>query len=175
MLTCMFYSLFHSATDLHLLALLIATCSCAFVAEEGVGHTSARAATDQFLQDRDRLDEAVEKEGDGDNDSESERIQGSWGDDRGGRGDDDNISLRGGSGGDDGEGLGGDDEEPGTGDVDNEGRNGDEEEDYGYGYLVDEDEEEEDDEPLDVADDVLGPEDGEGDVDEVNLLGFTAF
>jgi hypothetical protein len=160
----------------------------------GVGHTSTRTATDRFLQDRDRLDrdnsltqigddpdasedgfdgddvdEAMDKEGDGDNSLESEHIQSSRGDDN---------DLGGGNGGDDGEGLGGGDEEPGTGDIDDEGRNGDEEEDYGYRYLVDEDSDEEDsddDEPLDVADDALGPEDGEGDADEVNLLGFAAF
>jgi len=168
----------------------------------GVGHTSTRIATDRFLQDRDRLDrdngptqggddladaseddfndgndvdEAVDKEGDGDNDSESEHIQGSRGDDLGGGSDDDDISLRGGSGGHYGEGLGGDNKEPETGDVDDEGRNGDEEEDYGYRYLVDEDDDEDDDEPFDIAGDALGPEDGEGDVDEVDLLGFAAF
>jgi hypothetical protein len=106
------------------------------------------------------VDEAVDKEGDGDNHLESERIQGSQGD---------YNNLRDGEG----EGLGGGDEELGTGDVNDEGRNGDEEEDYGYRYLVDKDSNEEDsddDEPSDVADDALGPEDGEGDVDEVNLL-----
>jgi hypothetical protein len=156
----------------------------------GVGHTSTRTATDRFLRDRDRLDrdngpmrggddldesedgdvdEAVDEEGDGDNHLESEHIQGSQGD---------YNNLRDSNGGDEGEGLGGGDEEPGTGDVDDEGRNGDEEEDYGYRYLVDKDSDEEDsddDEPLDVADDALGPEDGEGDDDEVNLLGFAVF
>ena len=126
--------------------------------------------------DSDNIDEAVDEEGDDDNDLESERIQGSQGDDLGGGGgDDDDDSVRGGSGGDDGEGLGGSDEEQGTRDVGDEGRTGDEEENYGYKYLADEDDEDDDDEPVDVADDVLGPEDGEGDVDEVNLLGFTAF
>src|ERR1700679_1883078 len=71
----------------------------------------------------------------------------------------------------------GGDEEPGTRDVDDEGSNGDEEDDYGYRDLVDEadNEEDSDDEPLDVADDALGPEDGEGDDDDVNLLGLAAF
>ena len=119
----------------------------------GVGHTSTRTATNQFLQDRDWLDrdngptqggdepdaseddfdsndvdEAMDKEGDGDNDLESKHIQGS----QSGGSDDDDISLRGGSGGHDGEGLGGDNEEPETGDVNDKGRNDNEEEDYGY-------------------------------------------
>lgn len=59
-----------------------------------------------------------------------------------------------------------------TGDND---RSGDEEEDYGYRYLVDNKDDEESDEPLDIVNDALGPEDGEGEVDEVNLLGFAAF
>ena len=80
-----------------------------------------------------------------------------------------------GNSGDDGEGLGGDNEELEAGDVNDEGRNGDEEEDYGYRYLVDEEDEEDDDEPLDDADNALGPEDGEGDVDEMHLLSFAAF
>ena len=152
----------------------------------GVGHTSTRTATDRFLQDRDQLDrdnsltqglagnesedgfdgsdidEAVDEEGGGDNDWESEHIQGN----------------QDGNGGDKGEGLGGGDGELGTGDVDDEGGIGNEEEDYGYRYLGDEESEEEDsgdEEPLDVADDALGPEDGEGDDDDVNLLGFAAF
>lgn len=111
----------------------------------------------------------MDKEGDGDNGLESERIQGRQGD---------YNNLRDGNGGGEGEGLGDGDKEPGTGDVDDKGRNGDEEEDYGYRYLVDKDSDEEDsddDEPLDIADDALGPEDGEGDDDDVNLLGFAAF
>jgi hypothetical protein len=38
-------------------------------------------------------------------------------------------------------------------------------------WLTDED----DNEPLDVTDNALGLEDGEGDVDEINLLGFADF
>ena len=87
----------------------------------------------------------------------------------------DDISLRGGNSGDDGEGLRGDNKELETGDVNDEGRNGDEEEDYGYRYLVDKEDEDDDDEPLDDADDALGSEDGKGDIDKVNLLGFAAF
>ena len=99
------------------------------------------------------IDEAVDEEGGGNNDWESEQIQGNQ------------------------DGNGGDGE-LGTGDVDDEGGIGDEEEDYGCRYLGDEESEEEDlgdEEPLDVADDALGPEDGEGDDDDVNLLGFAAF
>ena len=91
----------------------------------------------------------------------------------------------------DGQGLGGCDDEPGngdsdgddrsgdegprTGDFDDNERSGDEEEDYGYCYLVDDKDDKGGDEPLDVADDVLGPEDGEEDIGKVNLLGFAAF
>jgi len=87
----------------------------------------------------------------------------------------DDISLRGGNSGDDGECLGGDNKELETGDVNDEGRNGNEEEDYGYRYLVDENDDDDDDEPLDDADNALGSEDGKEDVDKVNLLGFAAF
>ena len=115
------------------------------------------------------VDEAMDKEGDGDNGLESECIQGSQGN---------YNNLRDGNGGDEGEGLRDGNKEPGTGDVDDEGRNGDEEEDYGYRYLVDKDSNKEDldnDERLDIADNALGPEDGEGDDDDVNLLGFAVF
>jgi hypothetical protein len=115
------------------------------------------------------VNEAIDKEGDSDNNLESEHIQGSQGDDN---------NLRGGNSGDEGKDLGGGDKEPGTGDVNDESRNGDKEEDYGYRYLVDEDfneEDSDDNEPLDIADDALGPEDGEEDDDEVNLLGFAVF
>jgi hypothetical protein len=106
-------------------------------------------------------DDADESEDDLDGDgvdSDSEAVDKGGGD----------SNLR---GNDEGEGL----EEPGTGDVNDEGRSGDEEEDYGYIYGTDEDSDSNDDEPLDVADDALGPEDGEGDVDEVDLLGFASF
>ena len=45
----------------------------------------------------------------------------------------------------------------------------------GYDYLVDDEDEDNGDKTLDFADDPLGPEDGEGDVDELNVLGFAAF
>jgi hypothetical protein len=139
----------------------------------GVGHTSTRTATDRFLKDRDRLDrdngptqggddpDEIEDGFDGNDIDEAVDEEAEVGD-----GDDNN--LRDSNGGD---------EESGTRDVDDEGSNGDEEEDYGYRHLVDEDDNEEDsdDEPLDVGDDALGPEDGEGYDDEVNLLGFAAF
>jgi len=41
--------------------------------------------------------------------------------------------------------------------------------------LVDDEDEDNGDKTLDFADDPLGPEDGEGDVDELNVLGFAAF
>jgi hypothetical protein len=116
----------------------------------GVGHTGTRAATNKFLEDRDQLDV-------------------------------DNGHMQ---GGDDEEGSHGDSEEDSDNDpdegqpeggsekvVDDEGNSSCDEE-YGYGYSIDD---EDGDEPPDVADDALGPEDGEGDVDEVSLLGFAAF
>ena len=114
----------------------------------------------------------MDKEGNDHNHPEGEHIQDSWGNDLGGSGDDDNDSLRGGNGGDNSEGLRGSVEER---DMSDEGRSGDQEEDYGYKYLVDEDDEDNEKKPLDIADDALGPEDGEEDIDKVDLLGFTAF
>lgn len=124
----------------------------------GVGHTSTRNATNRFLQDRDRLDRDNGLMQGGDDATADESDDGLDGD---------GIDS---DGGDEGEGL----EKPGTGNVDDEGRYGDEEEDYG---LVDRDSDEDsdDNEPLDIADDALGPEDGEGDIDEVDLLGFASF
>jgi len=137
------------------------------------------------FEDADDVDEAqgsetVDKSGD----SDPEPFHGSHGGDNLGRGDGEGL------GGSDEEPGNGDvdddrsgDEEPGTGDVDND-RSGDEEpgtgdndddDDYGYRYLVDDGDDEDSDDPLDFADDALGPEDGEGDVDEINLLGFAAF
>lgn len=143
----------------------------------GVGHTGTRMATDKFLQDRDQLDlengpthsgddedegaEGGEPEG-----SNSEAIGGAL--DPRNEGGDDNDSENEPQAGGDGD-LGDSDD----GDPDFEG-NGDEEEDYGYGYAIS-DEEEDDGDVLDATEDVLGPEDGEGDIDEVNLLGFAAF
>ena len=59
--------------------------------------------------------------------------------------------------------------ELGTGNVYDNDRRGDEEEDYRYQYLVDDedDKDSDSDEPLDVVDDALGPENGEGDVDKI--------
>lgn len=58
-------------------------------------------------------------------------------------------------------------------------RSGDsEEEDYGYSYIVndtDEDASDNSDSQADLADNLLGPEDGEGEVNETNLLGFADF
>jgi hypothetical protein len=138
----------------------------------GVGHTSTRSATDRFLQDRDRLDQDSRTQGDGDeseggfedaDDVDGEVLGPGGRDEEPGNGDDDDRSWHGGN------------EGPRTGDFDDNEGSGDEEEDYGYRYLVDDENDEDSDEPLDVVDDVLGPEDGEGDIDEVNLLGYAAF
>ena len=53
-------------------------------------------------------------------------------------------------------------------------------EDYSYGYSIndtdenDADNSESDSQP-DLADNLLGPEDGEGEIDKANLLGFADF
>jgi len=155
----------------------------------GVGHTETRTATNKFLQDRDRLDldtgptEGSDDEGEANERSSGSEAVGSTGVARSQGGSDDNNENEyepqgsGGSENDGDEGMGGSDDEEGcTRDLDgDEGRGGDEEKDYGYSYLVDDEDGEDSDAPPDMADDALGPEDGEGDVDEVNMLGFTAF
>ena len=156
---------------------------------------STRTATDQFLQDHDWLNRDNGVQGGGD---ESENDADDADEDKGDKSNSDNDPIQGRSGGcdlgcsgGDGEGLRGSeelghgidvdiddrsgDEEPGTGDVDDNDRSGDEEEDYGYRYLVNDEDDEDSNEPLDIVDDALGPEDGEGDVDEANLLSFTDF
>lgn len=130
----------------------------------GVGHTGTRAATNKFLQDRDRLDLDISTIEGSDSEDEVDEQDSDHGNDLGDGGSDDEVlGLR-----------GSDDDEGVTPDLDNGEGSGDEEEDYGYGYFVDE-EDGEDGNELDIADDALGPEDGDGDVDEVNLLGFAAF
>src|SRR5271168_2044998 len=135
----------------------------------GVGHTSTRTATDRFLKDRDQLDR---DNGPTQGDDADEIEDGFDGNDV-----DEAVDEEGNGDDNDPRDSNGGDEEPGTRDVDDEGSNGDEEDDYGYRDLVDEadNEEDSDDKPLDVADDTLGPEDGEGDDDDVNLLGLAAF
>ena len=134
----------------------------------------AWTATNQFLKDCDQLDRDNGSTQNGDDADEIEdgfELDGNDVDDamdEEGNGDDND--LRDSNGGD---------EEPGTRVVDDEGSNGDEEDDYGYRDLVDEADNKENslccDEPLDVADVTLGPEDGEGDDDDVNLLDLAAF
>ena len=110
----------------------------------GVGHSSTREATNRFLLDRDRLDVAV---ADG-----KERIE-----------DDLEVDVA-----DADHVSGGDLDEGGGAAVD--GFGGNEEDDYGYEKRMD-DEENSEEEP-DLADDALGPEDGEGESDETYLHGF---
>ena len=114
----------------------------------GVGHSSTRDATNKFLSDRNRLDMPDDEESIED-------------DDEGGDTAEDDVADAGHvSGGDEGDGVAGDGD-------------GDELEEDGYGYYekqMDDDENIED-EP-DLADDALGPEDGEGEGDETYLLGF---
>ena len=139
----------------------------------GVGHTSTRSATDKFLKDCDQLDQ------------DNRRTQGhsdSGNEDDGknepqGHGDDDSSSENlGGSGSDDGSlQLEGSDEEVQVDDAGEGSGDSDEEEDYGYGYAIDDEGRDDSDAPPDDADDALGPEDGEGETDEVNILGFALF
>jgi len=155
---------------------------------------STRSATDRFLHDRDRLDRdniwtpgGDDEDGADSQDFDSEANSGpskarnkTGNDDDSenepqGHGDDNDSDILGGSGSDDG-GLQGSNEEEVTGDLDAGEGSGDEEEDYGYGYVVDgEDRSDDSDAPPDDADDALGPEDGEGETDEVNMLGFASF
>lgn len=116
----------------------------------GVGHNSTREATNRFLNDRDRLDTSIpgiranEGPDSSDEDNDSE--------DR-----DDEVEGGGEERGVLGDGFGGLNED---------------DEDYGYDDPVDDDNDS-DPEP-DFADDALGPEDGEGEGDEMYLLGFAA-
>ena len=114
----------------------------------GVGHSSTREATNRFLLDHDRLD--VVMPGDGE-----ERIE-----------DDLDVDLE-----DAGHVSGGDSNEGGGAAED--GLGGNEEDDYGYEkHLDDEENSEEEPDGPDLADDALGPEDGEGEGDETYLHGF---
>jgi hypothetical protein len=129
---------------------------------------------DEQLEDSDSVaDSGAGNEAGNDDESENElEPQGHDGCD-----DNDSDDL-GGSGSDDGglqpEGCNEDVEEA-TGDLDAGEGSGDEEEDYGYGYEVDDDDRDDSDAPPDDADDALGPEDGEGEIDEVNMFGFASF
>lgn len=128
----------------------------------GVGHGSTREATNKFLHDRDRLDvpnghegvedDLEEDEMSGLNEGGEQRPQCSGGED-----DMDGADCI--SGGDRADGTTGD------------GFGSDEEDDYGYDNGMDDDDENPEPE-LDDADDALGPEDGEGEGDEMYLLGF---
>lgn len=140
----------------------------------GVGHTGTRAATNKFLQDRHQLDV---QDDDHDEDEASEAESRGSNEDNGGdvSGNEDSVGL----------GLGGEvgmvdhNERLGGGDSDLEEDDeigGDLEEDYGYSVNDrDEDPDEDSDSQPDLADDLLGPEDGEGEADEANLLGFADF
>ena len=116
----------------------------------GIGHKSTCEATDQFLQDRDVLnlidDEPSEMESHLDFDHEEDDMEG-------------NSSA------------GGDEDQEDWMDKDDE-----EEDDYGYGGLSAEESGEEtnsSDDSDDEADDELGPEDGKGVENEVELLGYS--
>ena len=142
----------------------------------GVGHSSTREATNKFLLDRDRLDmsdvgEGVKEEEDnigGLDDGEHRTEDGRSPKDNEDAGGDDNDKD------DEGHVSGGDNVEVDGAVEDWEiGFEGDEADDYGYGRPVEEDSDDNEAE-LDLADDALGPEDGEGEGDEMYLLGFAA-
>jgi hypothetical protein len=142
----------------------------------GVGHSSTREATNKFLHDRDRLDVRDGDESDegdieedeiedehrhqgGSHEEDERRPQGASDVD----GEDDVADAGHISGGDEADGASGD----------GNGFGGDEEDDYGYTNRGDDDDENSEPEP-DLADDALGPKDGEGEGDETYLLGFAA-
>jgi len=141
----------------------------------GVGHSSTREATNKFLHDRDRLDvpdgdESVEGDVEEDEIEDEHRHQGGSCEEDEHRlqdasdvdGEDDVADAGHISGGDESDGAAGD------------GFGGDEEDDYGYANRVDDDDDENSEPEPDLADDALGPEDGEGEGDETYLLGFAA-
>ena len=117
----------------------------------GVGHKSTREATDQFLQDRDAFDLINDEPPEMELDSDLEHEDG---DEEG------NSSA------------GGDENQEEWMDEDDE-----EEDDYGYGGLSEEDSGEDTDnsdaDELDEVDDELGPKDGEGAENEIEVLGYS--
>ena len=121
----------------------------------GVGHSSTREATNKFLFNHDRLDvpdgnESVESDIEEDENGDSDV-----------NGEDDVADAGHISGGDEANGAAGD----GNGFV------GDKDNDYSY---KDNGDDENSEPELDLADNALGPEDGEGEGDEMYLLGFAA-
>ena len=112
----------------------------------GVGHTSTRAATDSFLSDRDLLDLGAARD-------EHEDL-----------GDDSDEEYT--RGANELEGENGADEQEEWLDIEGIQNNGDELEDGS---------ESEDEDEGELADDILGPDDGEVDDDEVAGLGFAVF
>ena len=144
----------------------------------GVGHSSTREATNKFLHDRDRLDVPDGDESIGGNVEEDEiedehRHQGGSCEEDECRpqdasdvdGEDDVANGGPTSGGDDADGAAA---------GDGNGFGGDEEDDYGYDNHGDDSDDENSEPEPDLADDALGPEDGEGESDEMYLLGFAA-
>jgi len=140
-----------------------------------IGHSSTREAMNKFLLDRDRLD--MSDIGEGVEEKE---------DDIGGL-DDGEHRTEDGRSPKDNEDAGGDDDKDDEGHVSGRdnveadgamedweiGFEGDKADDYGYERPVEEDSDNSEAEP-DLADDALGPEDGEGEGDKMYLLGFAA-
>ena len=142
----------------------------------GVGYSSTREATNKFLLNRNQLD--VSNIGEG-VEEEEDNISGL---DSGEHRTEDGHSPK------DNEDAGGDDNDkddeshvPGGDNVKADGAaedweiafEGDEADDYRYRRPVEEDRDDNEAEP-DLTDDALGPEDGEGEGDEMYLLGFAA-
>jgi hypothetical protein len=142
----------------------------------GVGHTSTRSATDRFLNDRDGLDQdnRVIRTLDSDNeDSDKADANEKIFDSRAATGSDSRPSKARNEANE----AANVSEPEELQVVAGGGSDLDEEEDYGYNFYVadlDEDGDDSDGSP-DDADDALGPEDGEGEMDEVNSLGFASF
>ena len=140
----------------------------------GVGHSSTREATNKFLHDRDRLDIPGHEGAEEDVELKDEISGLDEGEHRyQGRSHDENSEHRPQDAREDdvddvlGHILCGE-EADGTAEV------GGDEDDYGYKNHVDDDDDSESEQEPDLADDALGPEDGEGEGDEMYLLGFAA-
>jgi len=138
----------------------------------GIGHKSTREATDKFLQDRDWLDKGTGPIRNSDEDVEDELETDGSNEEHGGQGDEDDVDNKSGAGSGNDAGGGGEDDEQALGSED-DGFGGNEDDDYGYSTNTIDDEDD-NELPTEFADDELGPEDGEGDIDKMYLLGFAA-
>ncbi|KAF8811643.1 hypothetical protein BYT27DRAFT_7208274 [Phlegmacium glaucopus] len=135
--------------------------------EQDNGLTQGGHDEDEHGFNADAVDEDSEAMDNLNDDNSENELQSGRDDDLGGGGsDDDKEDLRG--SGKDSYGI--------IGDAENDKGSCNEEEDYGYSYSIDDSEDGDNSDTVpDLSDDALGPEDGKGDVDEVNLLKFAVF